>query len=331
MLIVCPNCTTSYEVKGASLGPAGRSVRCKRCTHIWFAANTAALTAIARAHRADLTAVFGATAGATAGVTAGAAAGGIGQPNDIPDAPDPGVAVGAAADNNFPAEPAAQPEPVPEQPVLADAAASPAFGPDTPGAEPVVAITDAPPLAPAEPDAGALPADPVGEDIETVAARLAAAEASRYRFRWPLSRWPTAVVLLLLLNAALIGLRLQVVQRLPQTASLYAAVGMPVNLRGLIFANVTTEKEANDGVQVLMIEGVIVNTTTRAAPVPRLRFAARNEHGHEIYTWTARPPRDELAPGATLAFRSRLASPPPEAHDVLVRFFNRRDLIDSSE
>ena len=107
MLIVCPNCTTSYEVEGASLGPAGRSVRCKRCTHIWFAANTAALTAIAKAHRADLTAMFGATAGATAGVTAGAAAGRIGQPNDIPDAPDPGVAVRAAADNTFPAEPAA--------------------------------------------------------------------------------------------------------------------------------------------------------------------------------------------------------------------------------
>jgi hypothetical protein len=34
-----------------------------------------------------------------------------------------------------------------------------------------------------------------------------------------------------------------------------------------------------------------------------------------------------LAPGETLAFRSRLASPPPEAHDVLVRFFNRRDRV----
>jgi hypothetical protein len=26
-----------------------------------------------------------------------------------------------------------------------------------------------------------------------------------------------------------------------------------------------------------------------------------------------------------LAFQSRLASPPPETHDVLVRFFTRRD------
>jgi hypothetical protein len=28
-----------------------------------------------------------------------------------------------------------------------------------------------------------------------------------------------------------------------------------------------------------------------------------------------------------LPFRSRLASPPPETHAVLVRFFNKRDLV----
>jgi hypothetical protein len=39
------------------------------------------------------------------------------------------------------------------------------------------------------------------------------------------------------------------------------------------------------------------------------------------------PARNTIAPGATIPFRSRLASPPPEAHAVLVRFFNRRDLI----
>jgi hypothetical protein len=33
-----------------------------------------------------------------------------------------------------------------------------------------------------------------------------------------------------------------------------------------------------------------------------------------------------LGPGETLAFQSRLASPPPETHDLLVRFFNRHDL-----
>jgi hypothetical protein len=60
--------------------------------------------------------------------------------------------------------------------------------------------------------------------------------------------------------------------------------------------------------------------------VPRLRFAVRNASGNEVYSWTALPNRSLLAPGETLPFQSRLASPPPETHDVLVRFFNRHDL-----
>ena len=34
-----------------------------------------------------------------------------------------------------------------------------------------------------------------------------------------------------------------------------------------------------------------------------------------------------LAPGETATFRSRLASPPADGRDVIVRFLNRRDLV----
>ena len=37
MLIVCPNCATSYMIDPASLGPGGRTVRCARCKTTWFA------------------------------------------------------------------------------------------------------------------------------------------------------------------------------------------------------------------------------------------------------------------------------------------------------
>ena len=37
MLIVCPHCASSYEIKAASLGDEGRSVRCVRCQTVWFA------------------------------------------------------------------------------------------------------------------------------------------------------------------------------------------------------------------------------------------------------------------------------------------------------
>ena len=130
-----------------------------------------------------------------------------------------------------------------------------------------------------------------------------------------------------MINAALIVRRADVVRWVPQTASLYAAIGLPVNLRGLDFADVTTKKESRDGVQMLVVEGKIVSVASHAADVPRLRFAVRNEAGHEIYTWTALPDRKVLPPGETMPFRSLLASPPREGREVVVRFFNRRDLV----
>src|SRR5579871_1946407 len=37
MHIVCPHCTTSYAIKLATLGEAGRTVRCARCKETWLA------------------------------------------------------------------------------------------------------------------------------------------------------------------------------------------------------------------------------------------------------------------------------------------------------
>lgn len=37
MHIVCPHCTTSYAIKPATLGVAGRTVRCSRCKETWLA------------------------------------------------------------------------------------------------------------------------------------------------------------------------------------------------------------------------------------------------------------------------------------------------------
>src|SRR5262249_46892705 len=37
MHIVCPHCTTSYAINLATLGEAGRTVRCARCKETWLA------------------------------------------------------------------------------------------------------------------------------------------------------------------------------------------------------------------------------------------------------------------------------------------------------
>jgi hypothetical protein len=188
--------------------------------------------------------------------------------------------------------------------------------------------TSSPELAPIE--------DGQGEDIETVAARRAVAETRSQRFAWPLSMMPAslmpaAVLGLLLLNAGLIGWRAEVVRLAPQTASLYAAIGLGVNLRGLVLSDVSVEVQNSNGAQVLLVQGRIVSVARHTVEVPRLRFAARNANGNEIYSWTALPGRSLLSADETLEFQSRLATPPPETREVVVRFFNRRDLAASTQ
>jgi predicted Zn finger-like uncharacterized protein len=300
MQIVCPNCETAYQVDPSSVGTAGRSVRCARCRTVWFAADTAALSEIAASYRAEM-AQFAATAS------------GPDAPEGWPEPPPPyadGSVAGDPADVGF----------VPDAPSIAatQSAASddPLGGSDGP-------LVESPSLAPVEHE----PADAAPrEDIETVAARRALEQARNRRFRLRLPGLPAAMLALLLLDLALIVWRAEVVRVAPQTASLYAAVGLGVNLRGLVLSDVTTETRTTDGVPVLLVQGRIVSTAKQMVDVPRLRFAVRNAGGNEIYAWTALPNRSLLAPGDTLAFQSRLASPPPETHDVLVRFFNRHDL-----
>jgi len=109
-------------------------------------------------------------------------------------------------------------------------------------------VAEAPALAVSEPTAPAVAtAEPLAEDIETVAARRAQQQAAK-RGRRQVSGWSTAILALIAINLALVGRRADVVRWLPHTASLYAAIGLPANLHGLVFTNVTTGTEIHEGV-----------------------------------------------------------------------------------
>jgi len=323
MQITCPNCTTSYRIADAAIGGTGRSVHCVRCDHVWRVETTAAPAAAAKIEPEE--AIFRAELGKPAPE----------QSPPLAPAAEPSPPAGPALDNlggpplddsngsSVPAEAAAAPTPEPA------AGAAEAQGPAALADIPIPA-KDAPPLVPAPGD-GMKPAtgpqiDNGREDIETVAARRtrAAAKRRRGRFRIPL---PVAIAAMLALCGALIVLRKDVVRHAPQLASLYASIGLPVNLRGLEFTDVKIGSEIHDGVPVLVVEGAIASKVLMPVDVPRLRFSLRNASGAELYSWTAQPPRSVIEPGQRLPFRSRLASPPAEGHDVQVRFFTRRDTV----
>jgi predicted Zn finger-like uncharacterized protein len=292
MLIVCPSCSTAYEIGPAALGPAGRSVRCAKCKTVWLA-------------RAD--------DDVAAEMPVMAEDGEILPPSE--PARRPAGDLSDEAPGHF----------------LVDAVIA-IDGPERSGSDQALATIDAPPIAPDTPvrpvAAGFDPGVP--DSIESIAARRAprAHEHTGPRSGWRrLASLPVVILALVAVLAALVHWRGSVVRQLPQTASLFAALGLPVNLRGLLFEGVKSTGEFHDGMMVLVVEGTIVNMTRTTLDVPRLRFAVRNGTGHEVYAWTALPGRTLLASGETLPFRTRLASPPPDGREVIVRFFNRRDVV----
>lgn len=141
---------------------------------------------------------------------------------------------------------------------------------------------------------------------------------------------PLAIAAMAALVVALVVWRNDVVRLLPQTATLFQHAGLGVNLRNLAFEDVRVSTEIVSGSKVFVIEGAIRPTSTKAVEVPRLRFVVQDARGTDIYAWNAVVDQTVIRPGEKVAFRSRLASPPPEAHSVVVRFFHRRDLAAGS-
>ena len=118
--------------------------------------------------------------------------------------------------------------------------------------------------------------------------------------------------------------RAEIVRLWPESASLYAVLGTPVNALGLEFRNASFEEEASDGVRALVVMGEIVNTSDAAALIPNLRISLRDGKRREIFDWTTDPPVARLDAGATQSFVARLTSPPQNAQDLVIRFAERR-------
>lgn len=315
MQIVCPKCAASYQVSATAIGAAGRQVRCVRCREVWHQAPPPEVPPLAAA------AVQAPVSEAT--VAAFQAELGSAPPPSVPDATPPQGA--PPTENGDPSGPSLS------ELMAAEAAAAPADEAPQDDAAPALSDITIPSEAapPAAPDA----TPPAGDehkrsaDIESTVARRRKPGSARRGSPMRPGAAPALILVLAVAIAALVFWRGSVVKHAPQLASLYASVGLPVNLRGLEFTDVKVTRETHDGVAVLVVEGSIVNAVSRPVEVPRLRLAMRSEKGSEIYAWTAMPTKEALAPGETLAFRSRLAQPPGDGRDVTVRFYTRHDAV----
>lgn len=361
MLVVCPNCATSYDIDSASLRAAGRRLRCQRCGGIWHAEwpqatkLLAAADALAPVRRAIEAVAL--TVAEESAWEAGSSAGAMTEPMVEP-----------AVDDRVGGAPAAMGDIAHEQ-TLWDVPADPSgTAADHSVFAPLFASVSAPradePLSVSQPVAtvdAALAAllqqlddheikdqaeheaiafesrdaeqalaaqnDAAGNELVAGLATMVAEQARRRRGHWrlPVSRLLLVILGLLVADSIIIGRRTDLVRTMPQTASFYARLGLPVNLRGVDFDGVSAVTEEHGNSAILVISGDVSNGTADMQEVPQLQFALRNAEHEQIYSWTVAPARMTLPAGEALTFRSQLPAPPLDTQEVLVSFVDRAD------
>lgn len=254
MQIVCPACTSEYEIPTDRVGAEGRSVRCAACRETWFIGpDDVAAAQIAEAmaemsggnrNRSEDQAALDAWESALA---------------------EEGIDPGAPS--------AAEPEAT------------------TPVERPRPAARRAKPPRKPRPSLGA----------------LGSGAAACLGFVG-------------LIGLALVA-RSTVVRAMPQSASLYASIGLPVNLRGIDLRDVAAYQTIGEGgVAQLVVEGDLVGLDHQGVAVPSIAIQVHDERGQTLYRWSIPAPRPMLADRERARFRASLSAPPVQGRSVQVRF-----------
>jgi predicted Zn finger-like uncharacterized protein len=191
-----------------------------------------------------------------------------------------------------------------------------------------------------EPEAGledeaAAPPEPEAEPVVTPkreafapSPRVEAAPArSRFAARPPVlarlglvAGWAALALIVLGVGWSGMHYRKSIASLWPQSSSLYAAVGMRVNTRGLEFHDRTAHFETDGQQDVLVITGHLLNTTSRELSVPQIRVSLMDAGKRELYHWSFSAGVQTLHPGQLATFHTQLPSPPAAARDIELRF-----------
>ena len=119
---------------------------------------------------------------------------------------------------------------------------------------------------------------------------------------------------------AAIALRHDIATVWPQSAPFYAAINLPVNIRGLALTDIAHDRVVENGENVLRISGRVSNVSDGELPVPGIGISLRDNDGREVYAWTINSGIGVLAPGQSRPFLTRLPNPPPEMQNIDVDF-----------
>ena len=131
--------------------------------------------------------------------------------------------------------------------------------------------------------------------------------------------WVLLVVFVLALAGGLVAARDMIVALAPGTAVYYESLGLRQTIgTGLDLRDVTSVRRTVDGERRLIVKGVIVNTSDRSLPVPRLQASLIDSDGARLGNWIFTADSSELPPGGVTTFETTAADPPREGNLNLV-------------
>jgi len=189
---------------------------------------------------------------------------------------------------------------------------------DAPSDIAVIDETPPPPVPEPAPRAAAFAPNPVisRDDVVTVA-------PPRARLPQQLTLglgWAGLVAIVLVVGWSAMSFRHQIATVWPQSASLYAALGMKTNATGLDIQDVRYHRSMEAGQSVLTVTGTLANDGPRELPVPQIRVGLIDDDKRELYHWTFIPGVTTLRPGQSTKFQTRLTNPPSAARQFELRF-----------
>ncbi|PLX44832.1 MAG: hypothetical protein C0605_01795 [Hyphomicrobiales bacterium] len=313
MIITCPECATEFKTPDSVFANGPRKLRCAKCSHVWIEEPPAP--------ERD-------------------------APLEMPDAevPAPDADADPEAELDDAAEfDAAEFDAAEFDTVMSageadgetdgeqdgDSAAEVEWAEDEQSAEARDGADEDPDGADEEDvDGGDGAAEPL-HDIESLAADLPEPGDEKSGFRPNIRKWGAALAAVLALTLMGYGgyvFRLGVSQFFPPAAGLYAMLGAPVNLTGFEFEDVGIGRSFDNGFPVLSVKGKLINVSDRPRSIPDIRLALRSPDKQEVYHWTIKVKRAPLKPREMVQFSTRLASPPSEAEDIVIRFHKKKNL-----
>lgn len=163
----------------------------------------------------------------------------------------------------------------------------------------------------------------------SAAAKFRAQQADRMRrerARAAAVVWTATGAALAASATGMVAFRQDVAELWPRSASAYAALGLPVNVYGLEFYDLSVERAFDGPTPILLVSGEVRNIGRDDKLVPPVRVSLRDTRSQEIFELVNSVADQPLAAGEAIPFQIRVENPPSDAVDLEATFGNFSDV-----